>query len=146
MEQVTKDFEQQNIKEQKKFFVDIQKQINHDYIQSISKTKQKKFENNALQSYGQTNSTLGISLSLDNAIMYMQNVLSVIEHKIQNEIRYSLNFKQIVAGQIAKLDLTQQVFYEDLKGEVAANSTEEGINSGTGDTTSSAKGNAANTE
>jgi len=30
--------------------------------------------------------------------MYMQNVLSVIEHKIQNEIRYSLNFKQIVAG------------------------------------------------
>ena len=30
MEQVTKDFEQNNIKEQKKFFVDIQKQINHD--------------------------------------------------------------------------------------------------------------------
>lgn len=40
---------------------------------------------------------MGVSLSLDNAIMYMQNVLSVIEHKVQNEVRYSLNFKQTVA-------------------------------------------------
>lgn len=65
--------------------------------------------------FGHTNSTLGVSLSLDNAIMYMQNVLSVIEHKISNEIRYSLAFKQIVSKQIARMDITQQVFYEDLK-------------------------------
>lgn len=45
----------------------------------------------------------------------MQNVLSVIEYKIQNEIRYSLHFKQIVGTQIAKLDLTQQLFYEEIK-------------------------------
>ena len=57
---------------------------------------------------------MGVSLSLDNAIMYMQNVLSVIEHKVQNEIRYSLNFKQTVAKQIARLDITQQTFYEDI--------------------------------
>lgn len=93
-----KDFEQNKIKDQKKFFVEIQKQINHDQIQSLSKTKQKKFETTALQNYSQTNSTLGLSLSLDNAIMYMQDVLSVIEHKIQNEIRYSLHFKQIVGS------------------------------------------------
>lgn len=95
--------------------MDVQKQINHDAIQALSKTKQKKFENTALQNFQQTNSTMGISLSLDNAIMYMQNVISVIEHKIQNEIRYSLNFKQIASKQIARLDLTQQTFYDELR-------------------------------
>jgi len=30
MEQSTKDFEQQKMKEQKKFFVEVQKQINHE--------------------------------------------------------------------------------------------------------------------
>jgi hypothetical protein len=87
--------------------VDIQKQINHDHLQSLSKTRQKKFENTALQNFQQTNSTLGVSLTLDSAIMYMQNVISVIEHKIQNEVKYSLSFKQIVSKQIARLDLTQ---------------------------------------
>ena len=60
-----------------------------------------------MQNYSQTNSTLGLSLSLDNAIMYMQNVLSVIEYTVQNEIRYSLEFKRIIGTQIAKLDFTQ---------------------------------------
>lgn len=47
--------------------------------------------------------------------MYLQNTLSTIEHRILNEIKYSLAFKQIVAKQIARLDLTQQTFFEDLK-------------------------------
>ena len=67
---------------------------------------------------------MGVSLSLDNAIMYMQNVLSVIEHKVQNEIRYSLNFKQTVAKQIARLDITQQTFYEDIAHFTNLESTE----------------------
>ena len=42
--------------------------------------------------------------------MYMQNVLSVIEHKISNEIRYTLHFKQVVGSQMRKLDISQQLF------------------------------------
>ena len=114
MDNLIKDFEQSKIKEHKKSYVDVQKQLNQDQMHALSKTKQKKFENTILQNFSQTNSTMGVSLSLDNAIMYMQNVLSTIEHKVQNEIRYSLNFKQIVAKQIARLDITQQTFYEDI--------------------------------
>ena len=47
--------------------------------------------------------------------MYMQNVLSCVEHKIQNELRYTLHFKHVVANQISKLDLTQQIFHEESK-------------------------------
>jgi len=36
--------------------------------------------------------------------MYMQNVLSAIEHKIDNEVRYTIHFKQVVANQISKED------------------------------------------
>ena len=71
--------------------------MNHDTYQSLSKTKQKKFETTILQNFSQTNSVLGNSLTIDSAIMYMQNAISVIEHKIQNEVKYSLNFKQIVS-------------------------------------------------
>jgi hypothetical protein len=39
--------------------------------------------------------------------MYMQNVLSAIEHKIDNEVRYTIHFKQVVANQIAKDDEDQ---------------------------------------
>lgn len=39
MEQEMKDFEQNKIKEQKKYYVEVQKEINHDQIQSLSKTK-----------------------------------------------------------------------------------------------------------
>jgi len=47
--------------------------------------------------------------------MYMQNVLSVIEHKILNEVRYSLSFKSIAQKQIAKLDIVQATVLEGLK-------------------------------
>jgi hypothetical protein len=43
---------------------------------------------------------------MDNAIMYMQNVLSLIEHRVQNELKYSLAFKQMASKQIARMDLT----------------------------------------
>ena len=115
MENAIKDYEQNKIKEQKKVFVEYQKQINQEQIQQMSKTKAKKFETQVLQNFQQINSVSGTSLSLDNAIMYMQNVLSVIEHKIQNEIRYSLYMKQTVGMQIGLLDLTQQTFYQEIK-------------------------------
>lgn len=125
MEQVVRDYEQAKIKDEKKEFVDAQKVLNQEQIQSLSKTKQKKFENSALQNYSQINSTLGLSLSIDNAIMYMQNVISSIEYKVQNEIRYSINFKSIAKGQIARLDLTQQMFYEELKQSAQGLSDEQ---------------------
>lgn len=107
MEQITKDFEASITEEQKKQYVETQKRVNHDKIQEMSKTQQKKNEKSIQQSWSQTNSTLGQNLSLDNAIMYMQNVLSVIEHKISNEVRYSLHFKQVVSTQMRKLDISQ---------------------------------------
>ena len=48
MEQVVRDFEAAKIKEQKRVYVESQKVINQEQFQSLSKTKQKKFENNAL--------------------------------------------------------------------------------------------------
>lgn len=39
---------------------------------------------------------LGQSLSIDSAIMYFQNALSMIERKINSEVRYALNFKRTV--------------------------------------------------
>jgi hypothetical protein len=59
----------------------------------MTKTALKKHEKVTLQAWQQTNSVLGQSLSLDSAIMYMQNVLSQIDHKINSEIRYSVHFK-----------------------------------------------------
>ena len=115
MESIVKDFESQKIEEQKKAFLEAHKRINLEQIQALSKTQQKKQEKSTLQSWSQTNSALGQSLSIDNAIMYMQNVLSCIEHKIQNELRYTLHFKHVVANQVHKLDLTQQIFHEETK-------------------------------
>jgi hypothetical protein len=40
---------------------------------------------------------------MDNAIMYMQNVLSCIQHKIDNEVNYTAHFKQVAASQMAKI-------------------------------------------
>ena len=56
-------------------------------------------------------------MSLDNAIMYMQNVLSTIEHKIDNEVRYSLHFKEVVAQQISKIEETEAPAKTDLTPE-----------------------------
>jgi hypothetical protein len=57
--------------------------------------------------------------------MYMQNVLSVIEHKISNEVRYSLHFKQVVETQINKLDVSQQLFIGDDNKEKEDNNQSE---------------------
>lgn len=51
MEQAVKDFESGHVKDQKKLFVEILKQINHDHLQTLSKTRQKKFETTALQTF-----------------------------------------------------------------------------------------------
>jgi len=59
MECVVKDFEAQKIEEQKKAFLEAHKRINHEQIQAMSKTQQKKHEKSTLQNWSQTNSALG---------------------------------------------------------------------------------------
>ena len=48
----------------------------------------------------------------------MQNTLSCIQHKIQNEIRYSIQYRVIVKQQIQAMDITQQTFFDEQKGAV----------------------------
>ena len=93
MEAATKEFETSKIEEQKKAYLEAHKKFNHDQIQNMSKTQQKKHEKSIIQNWTNFNSGLGQSLSLDHAVMYMQNALSCIEHRILNELRYSLHFK-----------------------------------------------------
>lgn len=47
----------------------------------------------------------------------MQNVLSTIEHKIDNEVRYSLHFKVVAAQQIAKIEESEIPGKTDLTPE-----------------------------
>lgn len=63
---------------------------------------------------------LGQSLSIDSAIMYFQNALSMVERKINSEVRYALNFKRTVFEQIIAMEHTQLVFNDEVKAQKAA--------------------------
>lgn len=122
MDSVVQEFERQKNEEQKKAFLTAFKTINQEY-KELSNNKKKQHQNATMQSWQQLNPDK--NLSLDNAIMYMQNVLSCVEHKIQNELRYSVHFKQVVSTQIHKLDLIQQIIHEESKvGSSSANEEE----------------------
>ena len=76
MENIMKDFEHAKMEEHKKMYLDAQKKANHEVLQSLTKTALKKYEKNTMNGWQLINSSSGQSLSLDSAIMYMQNVLS----------------------------------------------------------------------
>lgn len=46
--------------------------------------------------------------------MYFQNALSMIERKINSEVRYALNFKRTVFEQIVAMEHTQLIFHEEV--------------------------------
>ena len=97
MESLVKEHELTGIEGAKREFMEAYKRQNADTIEKMTKSAFKKHEKVILTNWQQTNSVLGQSLSLDNAIMYMQNALSKIELKINSEVRYALHFKQVAA-------------------------------------------------
>ena len=82
MEHITKKNEISVTEALRQQYVDGKKRLNQENQTNTSKTAQKKIEKNLISQWSATNPANSSSLSIDNAIMYMQNVLSVIEHKI----------------------------------------------------------------
>ena len=76
MEAVTRDFELAKVEEAKKQFLDAYKKHNAEAVDKMSKSAAKKHERSTLLNWQHTNSVLGQSLSLESAIMYMQNALT----------------------------------------------------------------------
>jgi len=108
-EKAMREFEAKQFEAAKKHYFDKTKKANEEQFQGMSKAQQKKFEKATLSSYHQLNSMQGQSLQLDSAVMYMQNVLSCIDQKVQNEVRYSLHFAQVSQAQMYSMDITNQV-------------------------------------
>lgn len=52
--------------------------------------------------------------------MYMQNVLSQIENQINNEIRYTLHFRNLATQQITVMEYTHLIFQDEVKQMAAS--------------------------
>jgi len=66
-----KEHELSKVESQRQSYVDFKKKTMAEQLQGQSKAQQKKTEKNLVQQWSNTNSTMGLSMSLDNAVMYM---------------------------------------------------------------------------
>lgn len=115
MENLMMDFETNKLEDSKKAYLDAHKKFNQEQLQGITKTALKKYEKTTIQAWAHINSSSGNSLQLESAIMYMQNALSQVESQIKNEVRYSINFKQVASQQITQMEYTQLIFQDEVK-------------------------------
>ena len=97
--------------------------------ENISKAKIKRQEKLVQTAWQQANMPKN-SMQLDNAIMYLQNVLVTIQNEISNEQRYTLLYKFIAKAHIHHM----QLWYN----EAVASKTHENSEQLIGDNTASA--------
>lgn len=109
---------------------DIIKNLKQSSTENISKAKIKRQEKLVQTAWQQANMPKG-SMQLENAIMYLQNVLVTIQNEIGNDQRYTLLYKFVAKAHVH----TMQMSYN----EAFAKSTDD-------ETTGKSSGNAANQE
>lgn len=100
MTKLTEEYEKAKNEDSQKAYIDAYKRQNGKTIDNMTKNAWKKHEKTLVNDWQMINSAKNQSFSVDSAIMYMQNALSLIERQINSELRYTLHFKSLVSQQI----------------------------------------------
>ena len=102
LQNVVADNENEYLARLQKTQAEIIKNLKSSSTENISKAKIKRQEKLVQTAWQQANIPKG-SMQLENAIMYLQNVLVTIQNEISNEQRYTLLYKFVAKAHIHQM-------------------------------------------